>query len=59
MWMQKEIKLKIIQEYKNYLKGLFVGKNYDYQHILDMINFVEVSEYTKNPEIIKSYFLHK
>lgn len=54
-----EIKKKIISEYYKLVKNLNVGKQYDYNHILDMINFIDVEENTNNPELIKNYFINR
>ena len=54
-----EIKKKIVSEYYKLVKSLNIGKQYDYNHILDMINFIDVEENTNNPELIKNYFINR
>lgn len=58
MWVQ-EMKHAVIKEYQKYLKNLFLGIQTDYQHILDMINFIEVGEVVDNPEMIANYLINK
>lgn len=56
MWVQ-QIEKKIIEEYNKFTKGLHVGKTSDYNHILDMINLLELRDYIKYPENLSRRFL--
>lgn len=58
MWMPK-VKKKVVHEYKQFTNNLKIGKPFDYTHILDMINFVEIGQSTNNPEMIANYFINK
>ena len=53
------MKQKVVFEYSKLIQYLHVGKEYDYQHILDMINYIEIHEVLDNPEIVAKYFLNK
>lgn len=55
MWLRE----KIIIEYKKLIEALQFGKAYDYQHILDMINFLEIKDNLNNPDLIEHYFTNK
>lgn len=56
--MQK-VKEKIVSEYDKLVLSLHVGKEFDYSHIIDMINFIDISEHTNNQEAISNYFINK
>ena len=51
------IKKKIIDEYRKMLKEYEKGKTYNYNYILDMINFLDIYEYLDNPLYIEAKFL--
>lgn len=51
------LKVKIIKEYQKMVKELAVGHQFNYDYILDMINFTEVGSHTNNPEFLQNHFL--
>ena len=51
------LKKKIIEEYRRMLREYEKGKTYDYDYILDMINFLQVRKYLDNPHYIEVKFL--
>lgn len=57
MWMHS-LKEKVIYDYKKMLKSLFIGKSYNYDKILDMINFIEVNEYIDNSKALNNLFIN-
>ena len=50
------LKGKIISEYGKFIKSLNLGKQYDYTHILDMINFISVG--STRPEFIENFLMN-
>lgn len=53
------MKHAVIKEYQKYLHSLFIGNPIEYQHILDMINFIEAGDVVDNPEMIANYLINK
>ena len=52
------LKKKIIIEYNKLVKGLNVGKQYNYDHIIDMINLLYTYNNLNRPEFIESHFIN-
>lgn len=57
MWM-RTLKHKVIEEYKKLIASMNVGKQMNYDHILDMICFIEVNCHLDQPEFIKEHLLY-
>lgn len=54
--MQRKLRRKVVEEYLKLTHYLHMGKQYKYDHIIDMINYLDVS-HSINNKIIESYFL--
>lgn len=52
------MKAKVVLEYNKLVQHLQLGYRYNYDHILDMICFIEMGTKTKNPELIQNHFLN-
>ena len=52
------MKTKVVLEYQKLVRSLQLGYKIDYNHILDMISFIEVGSRTNNPELIQNHFLN-
>lgn len=50
------LKRKIVLEYGKLIRSLNLGKQYDYAHILDMINFLSVG--STRPEFIENFLMN-
>jgi hypothetical protein len=56
MWVSS-LKNKIIAEYNQMVYNYSVGKPFDYTHILDMINLIEVKDNVNNASMIAKSFM--
>ena len=52
-----EVRHTIIKEYNKMLCAFHVGKPFDYTHILDMINLLEMKDNISNAKIIAKSFM--
>lgn len=55
----QELKIHVLEEYKKLLNNLHVGKQMNYDHILNMINALSIADQINNPEMLTEYFTHK
>ena len=53
-----EIKTKAIEEYNKLVKRLEQGYLDNFDHILNIINFIEIKHYLNNPSIIEENLLN-
>lgn len=55
---QKGLKQKVINDFNDFLKGLYKGYKKDYSNILNAINFIEVQSELDNAQILYQYFIN-